>query len=471
MLGQFGGANMREDLGMTGGFKMSAGRLSLLTAAGLLMMGGATAQAADLGGNCCADLEERIAELEATTARKGNRKVELTVYGQVNEAVMFWDDGFESNAYQVTNDNSRTRFGFKGDAKVTDDLKAGFVLEIGVRGGNSKRFTQTSPTGGPDETGLDVRHARWLLKSKTFGTVSMGVTPTAMEGVTEINLANTKDVAKYSDVEDSGLGLFLRTPGGGTSAVSWRRLIKHTGDQPGEGERRPGIWYVSPEFAGFSVEAGWGSDDHWDIGARYKGEFGDFKLAAGFAYGQNSTTDADGAFFECVGTDVPGQPDAKCTQYGGSVSVMHEPTGIYLNFSAGAHQDDTVLADADFAGTNADDTTTFWAIEAGIEKKWFPLGKTTVFGQYYNLEGGASERLTVAAGDPTNNTGGAANVFSTGLEMYGGGVVQELSAASMSLYLYYRHYEGELTLVDGGIVAPADLEDLDVVVGGAIIKF
>ena len=99
MLGQFGGANMREDLGMTGGFKMSAGRLSLLTAAGLLMMGGATAQAADLGGNCCADLEERIAELEATTARKGNRKVELTVYGQVNEAVMFWDDGFESNAY------------------------------------------------------------------------------------------------------------------------------------------------------------------------------------------------------------------------------------------------------------------------------------------------------------------------------------------------------------------------------------
>jgi hypothetical protein len=28
------------------------------------------AQAAGLGGDCCADLEERIAELEATTARK-----------------------------------------------------------------------------------------------------------------------------------------------------------------------------------------------------------------------------------------------------------------------------------------------------------------------------------------------------------------------------------------------------------------
>ncbi len=30
-------------------------------------------------GNCCADLEERVAELEATTARKGNRKVSLTL--------------------------------------------------------------------------------------------------------------------------------------------------------------------------------------------------------------------------------------------------------------------------------------------------------------------------------------------------------------------------------------------------------
>ena len=47
------------------------------------------ASAADLGGDCCADLEERVAELEATTARKGNRKVTLTISGWVNEAV-FW---------------------------------------------------------------------------------------------------------------------------------------------------------------------------------------------------------------------------------------------------------------------------------------------------------------------------------------------------------------------------------------------
>ena len=62
---------------------MKKSSLSALVAAGLLMGGlsAGSASAADLGGNCCADLEERIAELEATTARKGNRKVSLTVSG------------------------------------------------------------------------------------------------------------------------------------------------------------------------------------------------------------------------------------------------------------------------------------------------------------------------------------------------------------------------------------------------------
>ena len=54
-----------------------------------------SARAADLGGDCCAGLEERVAELEATTVRKGNKKVSVTLYGQVNRAALFWNDGAE----------------------------------------------------------------------------------------------------------------------------------------------------------------------------------------------------------------------------------------------------------------------------------------------------------------------------------------------------------------------------------------
>jgi predicted porin len=439
------------------------------------------ASAADLGGNCCADLEERIAELEATTARKGNRKVSLTVYGQVNEAVMYWDDGSENNVYVVTNDNSRSRFGFKGDAKIQDGWKAGYVLEIGVRGANSKRFNQID---GDAVRTLDVRHSRWFLASKDYGTVSVGTTPTANEGVTEINLAHTKDVAKYSDVEDSALGLFLRTTTGqlSTGGVQWRRMIRHTGDQPGETERRQGIWYVSPElFKGFNVEAGWGTDDYWDVGLKYKGEHAGFKLAAGIAYGQSTTEEGnDNAFVECLSTGAGAASNAgnssraDCEHGGGSISVMHEDTGLYFNLAGGWFKDNNATFDDDLIDTNADDTSTFYAIEAGIQKKFMPLGATTLFGQYYNYEGGANVRLTVAAADPIhgNPLAGDANVFSSDVKMYGGGVVQELEAAGMLLYAYYRHYETDLVLADDNVVfQSAPLNDLDVVVAGGLIKF
>ena len=63
-------------------------RSRLLAASGVAVIMGAysdaPAKAADLGGDCCSDLEERVAELEATTVRKGNKKVSVTLYGQVN---------------------------------------------------------------------------------------------------------------------------------------------------------------------------------------------------------------------------------------------------------------------------------------------------------------------------------------------------------------------------------------------------
>ena len=39
-----------------------------------------------------------VAVLEATTARKGNRKVSLTVSGWMNQALLVWDDGHDSDA-------------------------------------------------------------------------------------------------------------------------------------------------------------------------------------------------------------------------------------------------------------------------------------------------------------------------------------------------------------------------------------
>src|SRR6476660_6957343 len=110
---------------MLGG--LSLGHSVLIATAATALMGlfaHEPVKAADLGGDCCADLEERVAELEATTVRKGNKKVSVTLYGQENHAVLFWDDGAEKNTYVVDNNYESSRFGFKGTAKITGDWSA-----------------------------------------------------------------------------------------------------------------------------------------------------------------------------------------------------------------------------------------------------------------------------------------------------------------------------------------------------------
>jgi predicted porin len=442
-----------------------AGWATILVAGGLVLGTSISAQAADLGGDCCADLEERVADLEATTARKGNRKVKLEIYGQVNQAVMFWDDGFESNAYAVTNDASRSRFGFKGGAKINNDWSANFKIEIGVRSSNSKRVTQVDPQGLVNN--LDLRHTWWNLKSKTYGTFQVGTTPFASEEITEANLGGTNSVGKYSDVEDSGLGMRFRNSAGGLSAVQWYRLLKHTGDQAGEGDRRDGILYISPEFAGFTVSAAWGTDDGWDTALRYEGEFNGIKIEAGIAYGENTTNAAtdDAANFACTDTQL----GAHCRQFGGSISVMHEPTGIYANFAAGKFEDEDVA----FANVAAQKDSTFWAGEVGIHKKWIEIGPTTFFAQYYSNDGGSNTRQVVAGGDAINSFGAVeARIYDSELEMFGLGIAQDLSKASMKLYALYRHYEADISLTNGTLVQDSrPLEDLDILMTGAIIKF
>ena len=439
------------------------------------------ADAADLSGSCCADLEERIAELEATTARKGNRKVSLEIYGQINQSIIFWDDGFEDNAYVVTNDNSRTRVGFRGKAKIDADWEAGYRLEIGVRTANSKRFTQENALGNdnPLDVGLDVRDSYWYVKNKKYGSVSLGNQAAASDGITESNLTQTKDFAKYSDVEDTGLGLFLRSTGGDLSGLTWRRLLIDSGDQPGDGDRRQNSGkYESPTIAGFTASTSWGGDDYWDIALRYAGEFSGFKLAAAIGYLQIS--DGPETKHECpaIGRGTPRDED--CNHVGGSVSVLHEATGLFVSAGAGRVKDDVLLTAPAFstAGPNQpDDTSSFWAIQAGIEKKFFPLGKTTVYGEYYDYDGGGIARSINGTGSATpdalNPFVGSASVFSSDVEVYGFGFAQGLDAAATVLYLSYRHVEGDLTLRENstGNLAGIALEDLDLVQAGAIIKF
>jgi hypothetical protein len=106
---------------------------------GLMSIGSGSASAANLGGDCCADLEERVAELEATTVRKGNKKVKVELYGRLNRVVTFWDDGAEQNAYVLNSSYSPSRFGVRGKANISDSWSSEYILEL-EDGANLSKF-------------------------------------------------------------------------------------------------------------------------------------------------------------------------------------------------------------------------------------------------------------------------------------------------------------------------------------------
>ena len=161
-------------------------------AAGLLAGGLSvtSANAADLGGNCCADLEERIAELEATTVRKGNRKVSLTISGWVAEQVTYWDDGHESNTYVGgIGTTLGTNVKFTGQATISPGWSAGYVIHLEMDGSDTLVGTDQFTPDGPglfttDNPGnlkgghpnyVQALQSFWFMKSDHLGKVSVGL--------------------------------------------------------------------------------------------------------------------------------------------------------------------------------------------------------------------------------------------------------------------------------------------------------
>jgi hypothetical protein len=453
---------------MFAGCLKSTSLAALVAVAGIAATGGANA--ADLGGNCCADLEERIAELEATTARKGNRKVSLTVSGFVNEQVLVWDDGVETNAYQGTNETARTRFRFVGNAKIDATWSAGYLLELGVRGVRSDRTNQNNDDGTSDANAVDVRHSAWWLQNAQLGRVWVGQTSNATDGIQEINLANVGHFNAPTQFTDY-IGGFLmrRTDGTLSNSTTLRNLVN---DLPnvGEGNRFNVVKYETPTLMGFIASASWGEDDQWDVALRYAGEFNGIKIAAGVGY-MNWADDERGYLGDATNSTTSRVEGVSGHEVGASASVMHVPTGLFLTGFYGHRQDDN----RQLVNPGADERDEIWAVMAGIEQKFVPYGRTTLYGEYIDGSYGANNRAPDDILD-----GRSAVVDHTDVTAWGFGLNQSVDAAAMDIYIAYRNYAFDVSGrsgVDingggtGGVAAKASLEDIQTVTMGARIQF
>jgi len=412
-------------------------------AAGTLLSGvGVTnASAADLGGSCCADLEERVAELEATAARKGNRKVSLTVTGWVAEQVMWWDDGKESNTYVMgLGTNYASNVQFTGSAQIAPGYSAGYVLHIELRDNNIYSLDQNHADSADANTTF-VEQSYWYLKSDRYGRVAVGKqSPAGDNAAFYSDLSGTTAAAYWVTYDawsfrirgqDGTLTNF--TWGGGKGAAGGQCHGWGGGAADCVGSPRNQVRYDSPVIDGIQVVASWGENDEWGVTGYYTGTWGDFSVKGVASY---SGTNDRNLVTAPVGAGPDWSPNSHYLQLAGYIENI--PTGIWGNFQWG-HMDSD--------GYKSNDV---YYAKAGIKLKLTSLGVTRPYGEYLRANDGIYD-------NDGNFAPGASQTF------YGGGVVQDIDAAAMQVW-------GRVRVLSEDIKGlPTD--DFTEVVAGALIPF
>lgn len=521
---------------MIGGLMNRTSGLALVAAAGLLVGGWhIPAKAADLGGDCCSDLEERVAELEATTVRKGNRKVSLELSGQVDKALMTWNDGLDSKTYIVDNYQTTSRFRLKGTAGLMPGWKAGYYIEFEIDDSYSvatNQFDSTGQnsrggagvTGAPIRTALRERQNNAWIESEKFGRLTIGMQSPAAKDITNIQLGGSIGTDPDNDFlqgffvrDKTMLGNATSQPGASTnnkaflshsSALTTVNFFNNM-----DSTRIEAIRYDTPSIFGFIFSTAVGNDNFWDVALRYQKEWNSIRFAAGIGYTwaggivtDNAQTTGDGAGRGAEGlasnstTTGYGQAWVTCGQtfnaggnqelgkcgatkvevISGSLSVMHVPTGLYFTGAAGTrhiiNQPSTELLGA----PNKD--AEFYYGQLGITKRFFEPGSSTFYvdyGWYSNYAVGANYG---SSGAGTGIAGTDVNIVtSDSVNRYGVGFVQAFDSAALQLYTKFEHYDFSVrtqgaTVTSGagaltGVTTSRAPISEDVVVSGVRIQF
>ena len=221
--------------------------------------------------------------------------------------------------------------------------------------------------------------------------------------------------------------------------------------------------YDSPSIAGFTLSASWADDDVWDVALHYADEFGGVSVAAAVGYQKD--------FWEAAGTAAIVPPGAVAGNrdddiWVGNISLLHVPTGLfitgaYYNRKRNGTLDQRALATGQLINPEGNQ----WSIHAGIYQKFFALGRTTIYGEY--IEGNDAQR---GVGGGNFNLPGTL-IDSEG-SIWGLGVVQNIDAAAMNMYLAYRHIDVDATSVNAaGARVNGAYDSFDFILAGARINF
>ena len=338
---------------------------------------------------------------------------------------------------------------FTGSAQIAPGWSAGYVLQIEAINADSltmNQVTSQNPTalGANGSFGTQLLQSYWFVKSDQLGKLSLGRQSQASDN-TAILVDGSGSLVPANWVLFDTANFNVRN--NFFANVQWSDFggCGNMGGAAGDcnGATRNVLRYDSPTFGGFSVSASWGEDDMWDVAARYAGEFSGFKLAAAAAY----TEISDEAF---NGSGIAGDSSQ---YFQAGAFLMHVPTGLFAYGAYGQLESDLRVGDS-----------VTWYGKAGLRTRLSSLGHTVFYGEYMNSQGDDDFSAAFYSGAVGLGAG-----VDTEMDLWGVGIVQEIDAAAMSVWVKYRNLSAEAS----GAIVPANtgLQDFDYVGVGGLINF
>ena len=184
-----------------------------------------------------------------------NSNVNLSLYGHINKAAMFVDNGDTNKWYVVDNINSQTRLGLRANVATMSNWDIGGRIEYGIVS-NASSDVNSLNTYDATSTNFKLRWAEVSFKNDMYGKLSLGKGSSASDNSAEVDLSGTS-VASYAGYSDMAGSILWNE--GRTNILSDLEIGNVHSDFDGL-SRTDRVRYDSPSFAGFSLA---GSASFW----------------------------------------------------------------------------------------------------------------------------------------------------------------------------------------------------------------
>lgn len=317
-----------------------------------------------------------------------NDQIGFTIYGQINRAILSYDDGDGRETYPlVDNSKSVSRIGVTYDGAWIDGWRFHARGELALKKRETNRVSRQDPWD--EDYKLDrteIRKIEASFEHADLGTFSFGQGAMSADGITGMDLSLTTVVAG-TPVQDAAGGQFLVPRDGQNSRVRIKQAFRSLGSSRRlrfryDAPIRHGVRFVMA--AGQEVLSYENSQKYADTSLRYDGDHGDIRVRVGAALRW-----------------IEEKPNV----FIASGSILHRPSGWNASLAMGREQ----------GGGH------YGYAKLGYIAKWFDFGVTAL-----SIDSYFGDNIAGRDGESRS---------------YGLAVVQKLKNPKMDFYALYRQYD------------------------------